>query len=183
MSTLPRTTLTALTAMMLAVGVLLAGLVATPSADAAVTAPTASKKQIKSKGAKPFFRKCHRTHKFGERQFAYTVDAVFAGRCVSRRVRGVKLVSSYPGHSPSASRAIDVMVNLKGSCRSGRKNGNDVARYFMRHARQHNVQYIIWKNSYWASTSRPTKFRNWRHGMSGGNCTTRHYDHVHVSFR
>ena len=75
----------------------------------------------------------------------YTVDAVFAGRCVAPRP-GREAGQLVPGSPPSASRAIDVMVNLKGSCRSGRKNGNDVARYFMRHARQHNVQYIIWKN-------------------------------------
>ncbi len=180
-----RTRTSSLTAVLLAVGLVLAALVFVPttSADAAVTAPTASKKQIKSKGAKPFFRKCDRTGRFGERQFNFTIDAVFAGRCVVHRKKGVKLVSSYPGHMPSANKAIDVMINMKGSCSAGRKNGNDVARYFMRHARQHNVQYIIWKNSYWASTSRPTKFRNWRHGMSGGSCTTRHFDHVHVSFR
>jgi hypothetical protein len=174
-----------MTTMLLAGAVLVAGLVAVPAspAGAVVTAPTASKKEIRKKGAKPFFRMCHRTHKFGERQFNYTVDAVFAARCVARRTKGVKLISSYPGHLPSANKAIDIMVNLKGSCRSGRRNGNDIARYLMRHARQHNIQYIIWKNSYWPATSRPTKFRNWRHGMSGGDCTTRHYDHVHVSFR
>jgi len=170
--------------MLLALGVLMGSLLlAPPNADAATAAPAARPKAVKAKAQQPFFAKCRKSGRFSERRFNYDIDAVFAGRCATTRFKGIDLVSSYYGHSPTATKALDFMVNMRGSCRGGRTAGNVTARYFMNNARRHGVQYIIWKNSYWASSSRPTKWRNWRHGMSGGSCTTKHYDHVHVSFR
>jgi len=178
------TSVRALTGLILALGVMFAGLMTTTTAaNAAVAAPTASKKQIKAKAAKPFFNGCKKTGRFNERRFDFDVDAVMAGRCIVHRVRGIELVSSYRGHMPRAEKAIDVMVNMKGSCKAGRKSGNIAARYFMNNAKKHGIRYIIWKNSYWASSSKPTKWKNWRHGMASGSCTTKHFDHVHVSFK
>jgi hypothetical protein len=167
----------------LAVGLVLAGLFAGTTAAAAVTtAPVASPKAVKAKASRPFFKGCKRSGRFNERRFNFDIDAQLAGRCATSRVKGINLISSYHGHHPSATKALDIMVNMRGSCSAGRATGNRVARYMMNNARKHNVRYIIWKNSYWASGSGTRKLRNWRHGMHSGSCTTRHYDHVHVAF-
>ncbi len=180
MSRIPRT----LMAILMALGVALSSLLIAPvAASAAPAAPAASPKAVKAKAKKPFFNNCRKNRRFSERRFDYDLDAVLAGRCATSRIKGIHLVSSYSGHSPTASKALDFMVNMKGSCRAGRDTGNRLARYMMNNAHKHGVQYIIWKNSYWSASSRPTKWRNWRHGMSGGSCTTRHFDHVHVSFK
>lgn len=180
-------TLTALGAAGLSAGVLVSGLAVAPATTTAATAApavtAASPKVLKAKGQKRFFKNCKRSGRFNERRFDYSADVVYTGRCTILRIRGVKLISSYNGHHPSASKALDIMVNMAGSCHAGRQTGNRIARYLMNHARQHDVRYLIWKNSYWASTSRPTKHKNWRHGIAGGSCTTKHYDHVHVAFR
>lgn len=188
-------TLRIITGIVVALGVLLAGVVLGPAqasaapvapataTPAAALTPMARPKQVKARASRPFFDNCRRSNRFREHRVNFSVSAVLGGRCVTTRVHGVRLVSSYRGHLPSAGKAVDVMVNMRGSCKAGRSTGNRVAHYFMNHAKQHNVRYLIWKNSYWASTSKPRKFRNWRHGMSGGSCTTRHYDHVHVAFQ
>ena len=171
-------------AMLMAVGVLMSSLLIAPApAGAAVAAPQARPKAVKAQAQKPSFDSCKKSHRFNEHRFNFDIDAVFAGRCATTRLKGIQLVSSYPGHMPTGSKALDFMVNMKGSCHAGRTTGNVTARYFMNNARKHGVQYIIWKNSYWSSSSRPTKWRNWRHGMAGGSCTTKHFDHVHVSFK
>ncbi len=171
-----------MTTILVAVGAVIAGLFVLPT-TAATAAPDARPRAVMAKAQKPFFAGCRKSGKFNEHRFDFDVDAVLGGRCVSSRVKGVKLISSYSGHMPTASKALDVMVNMKGSCRAGRTTGNVVARYFMKNAKQHHVRYLIWKNSYWSSDRGPTKWRHWRHGMAGGSCTTRHFDHVHVAFK
>lgn len=126
---------------------------------------------------------CNRTRVFYENAFAFSKNVVDAGRCVKENIPKVKAIGSYNGHFPTASKALDVMANLKGSCKSGRSTGNSVAKYFMFNAKEHRVLYLIWKNSYWSADSKPKKFSGWRHGTSGGSCTTRHFDHVHVAFK
>ena len=171
-----------MTTIFTAAAVLVAGLALVP-AGAANAAPDARPSAVRAKAQKPFFAGCKKTGRFNERRFDFDLDAVLAGRCVTSRVKGVDLVSSYSGHHPSAQKALDVMVNMKGSCKAGRTTGNVAARYFMNNAKKHKVRYIIWKNAYWSSDRRPTKWRNWRHGMHSGSCTTRHFDHVHVAFK
>jgi hypothetical protein len=132
---------------------------------------------------KRFFGKCHRSKRFNERRVAYGTNAILGGRCATSRAKRVKLVSSYAGHQPSAGRALDIMVNRSGSCHSGRSVGNRVARYFMNNSGKHRVQYVIWKNRIWQSYEKRRNTSNWRAMNRGGNCTTRHFDHVHVSFK
>ena len=131
---------------------------------------------------KRFFRGCTKSRVFNENRVGYAYDTVMGGRCVTSRVRGIKLISSYAGHHPSAGKAMDVMVNLQGSCNAGRKVGRQVAKYFMYNAAKHDIQYIIWRNRYWSASYGPKDPKNWRsQGWSG--CTHAHYDHVHVAFR
>lgn len=178
--------------------VLLAGTIlvagnAAQAAQSTQTAPTSTavatttnvSSAVPSRSAKAnrHFAKCRRSSRFNERRVRYGNSAILGGRCVTSYVRGVKLVSSYAGHSPSAGRATDVMINMSGSCRSGRKAGNKVARYFMKNSGKHRVQYIIWKNSIWQSYEKRKKPKYWRSMSRGGNCTSRHYDHVHVSYK
>lgn len=157
---------------------------ATP-ASTAITAQSSAPTSVKTKSrkSKRFFTKCRKSRRFNERRVGYGTNAILGGRCITSKVRGVKLVSSYGGHHPSAARAIDVMINMSGSCRAGRRAGNQVARYFMKNSGKHRVQYIIWKNGYWQAGTKRKKSSSWRKMSRGGNCTTRHYDHVHVAFR
>lgn len=194
----------ALAGTMLVSGALLAGVTAAPTtsvagpniAPGAVSAAQAevvkakpskkkanSGKKKKAKSSKPIAKGCKRTRRFNENRFGYTKDARLGGRCAASRFKGVKLISSYYGHHPAANKALDIMVNLSGSCSAGNATGDQVARYMMNNARKHGVRYIIWQNSYWAAGSGKKKFRDWRKGMHSGSCTTRHYDHVHVAFR
>lgn len=154
-------------------------------ASSAITAKSSvnAKVNLRMQRSKRFFKKCRRSRRFNERRVGYGANAILGGRCVTSKVRGVKLVSSYRGHQPSAGRALDVMINRSGSCRSGRKAGNKVARYFMNKSRKHRVQYVIWKNRIWQSSEKRRKPGNWRSMQRGGSCTTRHYDHVHISFK
>lgn len=171
-------------ATLLAFAALVAAMLVAPSAATAKdSGSAAAPRAVQAKAAKPFYRGCKRSGRFNEGRFDYTVDAVLAGRCATSRIKGINLISSYSGHHPSANKALDIMVNLQGSCSAGRETGNRVARYMMNNAGKHGVRYIIWKNSYWAAGSGTKKLSNWRHGMHGGSCTTRHYDHVHVAFR
>jgi hypothetical protein len=136
------------------------------------------------KAKKPFYAECKKSQRFAERRFNYTPHAVLAGRCVTskKRIRGVKLISSYGGHHPSAEKALDLMVNLHGSCSAGNPVGDRVARYLMNNARKHGIRYLIWQNKYWAATSEPMPLRNWR-PMGRPGCTAGHFDHVHAAFR
>lgn len=154
-------------------------------ATAAITAQNSvvSGASLRARKSRKFFAKCHRSRRFNERRVGYGTNAILGGRCVTSKVKGVKLVSSYAGHQPSAGRALDIMINRSGSCRAGRKAGNRVARYFMNHSGRHRVQYVIWKNNIWQSYERRRNSSNWRSMNRGGSCTTRHYDHVHVSFK
>ena len=173
-----------LVAALLGIGAVLAAMLVAPVVATAKDAGNAAApRAVQAKAAKPFYRGCKRSGRFNEGRFDYTTDAVLAGRCATSRIKGINLISSYSGHHPSANKALDIMVNLKGSCSAGRATGNRVARYMMNNAGKHGVRYIIWKNSYWAAGSGTKKLSNWRQGMHSGSCTTRHYDHVHVAFR
>jgi hypothetical protein len=142
-------------------------------------ASAASLGQLKKK---QFYNGCKKSSKFREYRFGWNASARMTGRCLTSRVKGIRLISSYNGHHPSASRAMDVMVNLSGSCTAGRQTGNQMARYLMKNARKHNIYYIVWRNGYWNANSKPTKPRNFRQ-QGGGSCTSKHFDHVHVAFR
>lgn len=131
-----------------------------------------------------FFRSCrHRTsRKFNERQARFSRRVRVGARCVVKRVPGIKVIGTRPGHHPSASRALDIMVNTRGSCREGRRAGNRVARYFMNNKRRHGVYYVIWRNGYWNARDSKMPISQFRK-MGRGGCTQGHYDHVHVAFK
>jgi len=155
-----------------------------PVTSQQATAASGLPASFKKKAKRDFYRDCKSSKKFAEKRFAYTPHAVLAGRCIMSKkwLKGVKLVSSYQGHHPSATHALDVMVNLRGSCSVGNSTGDRIAKYLMNNAKKHGIKYLIWENRYWASTSAPKKLRQWRN-MNRGGCTHGHYDHVHVAFK
>jgi len=175
----------ALVAVLIATALLLTTDLVRPSqssVEAQAAPATASAKSLGQLKKRKFYKGCKKSGKFREYQFGWNANAKMTGRCLTSRVKGVRLISSYNGHHPSASRAFDVMVNLQGSCTAGRKAGNKLAWYLMKNARKHNIYYIVWRNGYWNANSKPTSPRNFRQ-QGGGSCTSKHYDHIHVAFR
>jgi hypothetical protein len=148
-------------------------------------APSLTKAQKAKKRAvrlRAYYRTCKKSGKFNERQARFSKRVVLAGRCVTSRVKGIKTIGTRGGHHPSASRALDIMVNTHGSCRAGRKAGNKIAKYLMNNKGKHGVYYIIWRNGYWNARDKARPISNFRK-MGRGGCTAGHYDHVHVSFK
>ena len=138
--------------------------------------------RLRSKQKNAYFDSCRQSRRFRENQASFPRHVRIAGRCVTTQISGIKTIGTRPGHHPSASRALDIMVNTKGSCRAGRKAGNQIARYLMAHKKIHNVYYIIWRNGYWNARENVKPIGKFRK-MGRGGCTAGHYDHVHVAFR
>jgi len=142
--------------------------------------PAAVKKKLKKN---KFFQPCRKpSGRFREHSFGFSPAVVVTGRCLMGKFSGVRRIGSYNGHHPSASKALDVMTNLHGSCTAGRDNGNKMARYLMKNSQRHSIRYIIWKNAYWAAGSGKKPWKEWRK-MGRPGCTHGHYDHIHVAFK
>jgi len=85
---------------------------------------------------------------------------------------------TYRGHSPSASRAVDMMVSKYGTYTSaGSAKGDRLAQFVVNNRKKFGVMYVIWKQ-------RINSFdgRGWRAMENRGSITQNHFDHVHVSF-
>lgn len=85
---------------------------------------------------------------------------------------------TYVGHSPSASRATDLMVSRYGTISSaGTAKGDRLAAFATNNRKKFGIMYVIWKQ-------RINSFdgRGWRWMENRGSITQNHYDHVHVSF-
>ena len=81
------------------------------------------------------------------------------------------------GHSPSAERAIDILVSDAYGERAtdGNALGDEVARFTLAHQAAHGVTYVIWLQRY-------NDGAGWDPMDDRGSITANHYDHVHVSF-
>ena len=86
-------------------------------------------------------------------------------------------ISTYNGHSPTASRAIGILVSdVYGKVPTdGNKLGDTVAAYALEHMPDHAVMYVIWRQRY-------NDGAGWDPMEDRGSITQNHYDHVHVSF-
>lgn len=85
---------------------------------------------------------------------------------------------TYRGHSPTASRAVDLMVSAYGtSTAAGRIKGDRVVAFAVNNRKKFGIMYVIWRQ-------RINSFdgRGWRAMENRGSITQNHYDHVHVSF-
>jgi hypothetical protein len=89
-------------------------------------------------------------------------------------------VSTYAGHSPTASRAIDILVSDAFGKRPSDNNalGDRVAEFALgslANVPEHGVMYVIWRQRY-------NDGSGWDPMEDRGSITQNHYDHVHVSF-
>lgn len=91
--------------------------------------------------------------------------------------RGSCTISTYEGHSPTASRALDILVTDAYGQVATDNNvlGDAVAEYALAHQLEHGITYVIWRQRYNPGTG-------WDPMEDRGSITQNHYDHVHVSF-
>ncbi|WOP19060.1 SH3 domain-containing protein [Raineyella sp. LH-20] len=81
-----------------------------------------------------------------------------------------------PGSDHNDGHAVDCMIpNWSGA---NKAVGDAIAAYLQAHARELNINYIIWRQHIW-SVARSSE--GWRPMADRGSTTANHYDHVHVS--
>ncbi|HEY5934520.1 MAG TPA: hypothetical protein VIU61_07795 [Kofleriaceae bacterium] len=86
-------------------------------------------------------------------------------------------ISTYNGHSPTAARALDILVSdVYGQVPSDNNAlGDTLAEYVLSNQVEHGITYVIWRQRY-------NDGRGWDPMEDRGSITQNHYDHVHVSF-
>lgn len=85
---------------------------------------------------------------------------------------GVQSIGTYPGHSPSIDRALDLFVPVNSTA-----VGNAICAFALKHQARFGVRYVIYRREIWHRED-PT----WRWMADRGGPTQNHVDHVHVSF-
>lgn len=87
------------------------------------------------------------------------------------------LISTYAGHHPTASRALDTLVSDAYGEHPSDSNelGDALAAYALAHMDDFGVMYVIFRQRYNDGTG-------WDPMEDRGSITQNHYDHVHVSF-
>lgn len=88
-------------------------------------------------------------------------------------------ISTYEGHQPVASRAIDILASDAYGMRPSDDNalGDVVADFGLEHQMPAGITYVIWRQRINSGDG-----RGWRMMEDRGSITQNHYDHVHVSF-
>jgi hypothetical protein len=89
-----------------------------------------------------------------------------------RVATGVKSIGTYPGHSPSIDRALDLFVPV-----SSRTLGDAICAFALGRREQFGVRYVIYRQHIWHRLD-----RRWVLMEDRGDLTQNHFDHVHVSF-
>ena len=86
-------------------------------------------------------------------------------------------ISTYVGHSPSAERAIDILVSDRYGTVPSDDNalGNRVAELALARRMPAGIEYVIWRQRIHLGEA-------WKAMEDRGSITKNHYDHVHVSF-
>jgi hypothetical protein len=86
-------------------------------------------------------------------------------------------ISTYAGHHPTASRALDILASdVYGRVPSDNNAlGDAVADFVLAHQESAGIMYVIWRQRY-------NDGSGWDPMEDRGSITQNHYDHVHVSF-
>ena len=92
-----------------------------------------------------------------------------------RTVGGYRPYDPYPDH-PSG-RAADIMMP-NGGTGSDVKLGNEIARYFQKHAKQYGIYYMLWRQQMWKAGD---PVGAWTGVSDRGDPTSNHMDHVHIT--
>jgi hypothetical protein len=90
---------------------------------------------------------------------------------------GACTIGTREGHSPTADRALDILVSdVYGETPNDNNAlGDEVAAFALDHMAEHAVMYVIWRQRY-------NDGSGWDPMEDRGSITANHYDHVHVSF-
>lgn len=108
-------------------------------------------------------------------------DTVMISRTVNvlfpdiKEVGGWRPSDPYPDH-PSG-RAADIMMPNGGTGGDVRL-GNEIAKYFQKHAKEYGIYYMLWRQQMW-KTGDPVG--DWTSVSDRGDPTSNHMDHVHIS--
>ncbi len=111
-----------------------------------------------------------------ENQWGFKDNVKLTGRCATYHFKRIDVVWTRYGHHPSASKALDIMTNTRGSCTIDRQTGDWLFKYLRMNWKRFGIRYIIWENKYYNSQTGPGRY------MSRGGCTAGHWDHIHVAF-
>jgi hypothetical protein len=141
-------------------------------------------------GAARFARQCARAGVIAGvcrpvpwREDHLVLDSVVISRVVNakwpsvRKMWGWRPYDAYPDHP--AGRAVDIMIpsDARGYDTA---LGNEIARYFQRHAERHGIYYILWRQRMWLAGN---GLDAWSPMSNRGSDTANHMDHVHISVR
>jgi hypothetical protein len=112
-----------------------------------------------------------------------TPDAVHVVRCAVKyfhiaNIGGLASSGHINGSDHYTGRAVDLMID-NWTSQSGISFGNRVAAYFIGHAKQYGVTYVIWRAQIW--TKQRPYWRPYNHPDGRTDPTALHMDHVHVS--
>lgn len=94
---------------------------------------------------------------------------------------GACAISTYDGHDPDKSRALDILVSADfGFLPADFSLGDSVAAFTLDNWSAHGVMYVIWRQRINSNDG-----RGWRDmaDRQNGDITQNHFDHCHVSFR
>jgi hypothetical protein len=86
---------------------------------------------------------------------------------------GARSIGTYPGHSPSIDRALDIFVPV-----SSRTLGDAICAFALANLERFGIDYVIYRQHIYNPDVAPY----WRLMADRGNPTQNHMDHVHVSF-
>lgn len=89
-----------------------------------------------------------------------------------RKATGVQSIGTYPGHSPSIDRALDLFVPV-----NSRTLGDAICAYAIANQKRYGVRYIIYRQQIWHRLD-----QRWVPMADRGDLTQNHFDHVHISF-
>ncbi len=95
---------------------------------------------------------------------------LFADRV--REATTVQTIGTYPGHSPSLERALDLFVSVNSTT-----VGNAICQFAFDNLARFGVRYLIYRQRIWHRLD-PV----WRWMADRGDLTQNHFDHVHISF-
>ena len=111
-----------------------------------------------------------------ENSWGFINNVKLTGRCATWHFKKIDVVHTRHGHHPSASKALDLMTNTRGSCSADRQTGDWLFKYLRNNWNRFGIRYVIWENKYY-----PSKYSGGRY-MGRPGCTHGHYDHIHVAF-
>ena len=111
-----------------------------------------------------------------------TPAAVSVARCAVQHfgiadIGGLATGGHVNGSDHYTGRAVDLMISDWQS--AGATSGDRAAAYYVKHAEDFNITYIIWRGQIW-STGRPV-WRAYTHPAGRTDPTALHMDHLHIS--